>query len=260
MIYIKDASAIEKMRVSNHIVALVLEEMDKWIRPGVTTLELDHIAEEIIRDNGAKPAFKGYSVPGLPPFPGTICASVNEAIVHGIPSNKVVLKEGDIIGVDVGTFIDGYYGDGAKTYPVGGISDDAKRLMRVTRECLYKGIAQARPGNRIGDISHAIGSYIRENGYYAAEKLTGHGIGRALHEEPTIMNIGRKGFGARIQKGMVFAIEPMVNIGTHRVMDDGWNVYVADRSLSAHYEHTILVTDNEPEILTLPDMIQQQEI
>ncbi len=260
MIHIKDDKAIEKMKASNHIISLVLAEMNNHVRPGVSTLELDRIAEEIIRDHGAKPAFKGYSVPGLPPFPGSICASVNEAIVHGIPSSKIVLKEGDIIGVDVGTFKDGYFGDGAMTYPVGEISDAAKRLMRVTRECLYLGIAQARPGNRIGDISHAIGSHIKANGYYAAEKLTGHGIGKALHEEPTIMNVGRKGFGTRIQKGMIFAIEPMVNIGTYRVLDDGWNVYVADRSLSAHYEHTILVTDNEPEILTLPDMIQKQEI
>jgi methionyl aminopeptidase len=186
----------------------------------------------------------------LKPFPGAICASVNSCIVHGIPSAKVILKEGDIIGIDVGTVKNGFYGDGAFTYAVGTISPEAVRLLTVTREALALGIDQARVGNRVGDISHAIESHLREAGYYAADDLTGHGIGRNLHEDPMVPNVGRPGVGARLHAGMTISIEPMVNIGTHRVKENGWEFHVADGSLSAHFEHTVLVTDIEPEILT----------
>jgi methionyl aminopeptidase len=250
MIHVKDAEEIRGMRESNRIVGELLDYLGKRVAAGVSTLELDRLAEELIRDRGAIPAFKGYVVRGLPPFPGSICASVNSCIVHGIPSAKAMLKDGDIVGVDVGVLKNGFFGDGAFTYTVGEVSPEIVRLLGATREALRLGIAQARPGNRVGDISHAIESYLRSMNYYAADNLTGHGIGRELHEDPMIPNIGRKGVGARLQKGMTLAIEPMVNIGTHRVREIGWEFHVADGSLSAHYEHTVLVTDDEPEILT----------
>lgn len=238
------------MQASCQIVADLLDSLAQAIRPGVNTLELDALAYDFIRSRGGKPAFKGYRVPGLNPFPGTICASVNSGIVHGIPSEKVVLKEGDIIGIDVGVLKDGFYGDGARTYAVGRISAEAQRLMDATLESLKRGIASARDGNRVGDISHAIGSYVSALGYYVADNLTGHGIGRELHEEPQIPNSGTPGRGPRLKAGMTIAIEPMVNVGTNRVKEVGWEFFVADDSLSAHFEHTILITAAEPIILT----------
>ena len=250
MITIKNNSEIAKMRESNRIVGLLLHKLDAIIKPGISTYDIDKFADELIRNEAGKPAFKGYSIPGLPPFPAAVCSSVNSCIVHGIPSKKKILNEGDIIGIDVGVYKDGYYGDAAKTFQVGEISEEAIVLMAVTREALKRGISQARDGARVGDISHAVGSYVIEQGYFVADSLTGHGIGTALHEDPTIPNFGAKGKGPRLRKGMTIAIEPMVNIGTNRVIENGWEFYVADGSLSAHYEHTILITDNEAELLT----------
>ena len=238
------------MRESNRIVGLLLHKLDALIKPGISTYDIDKFADELIRNEAGKPAFKGYSVPGLPPFPAAVCSSVNSCIVHGIPSKKKVLQEGDIIGIDVGVYKNGYYGDAAKTFQVGKISEQAIALMAVTREALKRGISQARDGARVGDISHAIGSYVISQGYFVADSLTGHGIGTSLHEDPIVPNFGVKGKGPRLRKGMTIAIEPMVNIGTNRVIENGWEFYVADASLSAHYEHTILITDNEAELLT----------
>ena len=238
------------MRESNRIVGLLLHKLDAIIKPGISTYDIDKFADELIRNEAGKPAFKGYSVPGLPPFPAAVCSSVNSCIVHGIPSKKKILNEGDIIGIDVGVYKDGYYGDAAKTFQVGEISEQAIALMTATREALSRGISQARDGARVGDISHAIGSYVMSQGYFVADNLTGHGIGTSLHEDPIVPNFGVKGKGPRLRKGMTIAIEPMVNIGTNRVIENGWEFFVADGSLSAHYEHTILITDNEAELLT----------
>ncbi len=238
------------MRAACQVVGELLESLAEIIRPGVSTLDLDNYATDFIRSHGGTPSFKGYCVPGLQPFPAAICASVNAGIVHGLPSAKVLLNEGDIIGIDVGVYLKGYHGDGARTYAVGDVPAEASRLMDVTREALARGIAMATDGNRVGDISHAIGSYVKQNGYYVADDLTGHGIGRSLHEEPQVPNSGMPGRGPRLQSGMTIAIEPMVNIGTNRVREKGWEFFVADGSLSAHFEHTILITDSAAEILT----------
>ncbi|MCK9557650.1 MAG: type I methionyl aminopeptidase [Candidatus Cloacimonetes bacterium] len=250
MIYLKSPSEIEKIRAACKIIAELLDSLEEMMKPGISTWELDAFAESFIRNRGGRPAFKGYQIPGLKPFPGTLCTSPNSVIVHGIPSRKVVLEEGDIIGIDVGVIKDGYYGDAARTYGIGGISSEASRLMEVTEAALAIGIRAAVAGARVGDISSAIGSYIRTQGYYAADDLTGHGVGRELHEEPQIPNTGRAGYGPRLKAGMTVAIEPMVNIGTNRVIEKGWEFMVADGSLSAHYEHTILISDAEAEILT----------
>lgn len=250
MIKIKNKKGIEMMREANRIIGLLLKEIEKKIIPGVSTYELDKFAEKLIRDEGALPAFKGYSVPGLEPFPGTLCTSVNKYIVHGIPSKKEILKEGDIIGIDVGSYKNGYYGDGARTFRVGEVSQEANQLIEITKQSFYEGLKFAKPGFRVGDISHAIGSFVRKNGYFVADNLTGHGIGTELHEDPMIPNDGVAGRGPRLKKGMTIAIEPMVNIGTNRTQEDGWRVWVLDNTLSSHYENTILITDNEPEILT----------
>lgn len=251
MIYLKSASDMIKMRAACRVVGDLLDSLQDLIRPGVSTLELDAYATEFILSRGGKPSFKGYTVPGLAPFPAAICASVNSGIVHGLPSAKVILQEGDIIGIDVGVNLDGYHGDAARTYAVGGVGQEAERLMQVTKEALRLGIAAAVEGNRVGDISHAIGHFVKQNGYFVADNLTGHGIGRELHEEPQVPNSGAPGRGPRLKAGMTIAIEPMVNIGTNRVKEIGWEFFAADDSLSAHYEHTILITDKEPEILTV---------
>jgi methionyl aminopeptidase len=250
MIHIKNTDGIQKMRESNRIIALLFDKLCEYIKPGISTWELDIIADDFIRSKGATPAFKGYSVPGLKPFPGSICSSVNSCIVHGIPSKKIILKDGDIIGIDVGTLKNGYHGDAARTYTVGQISKDALELIKVTKKALEIGISQAVAGARVGDISYGIGSFVKSSGYFVADSLTGHGIGRELHEDPMIPNSGIKGKGARLKKGMTLAIEPMVNIGTNKVYEQGWEFYVKDRTLSAHFEHTILVTDGEPEKLS----------
>ncbi len=251
MISIKNSKEIAKMRESNRIVGELLQKLESIIKPGISTFELSKFAEKFIRSEGGKPAFKGYTVPGLSPFPAAICASVNSVIVHGIPSKKQKLKEGDIIGIDIGVYKDGYYGDAARTYKVGKVSSASSRLMEVTMEALNRGIAQAKDGARVGDISNAIGSFVQSQGYFVADNLTGHGIGTELHAEPIIPNIGTLGKGPRLKAGMTLAIEPMVNIGTNRVREKGWEFFTADGSLSAHFEKTILITKNEPEILSV---------
>jgi methionyl aminopeptidase len=250
MIYLKSPEEITRMRQSCLIIARLFESLEGLVRPGVSTAEIDSFADSFIRKQGGIPSFKGYSVPGLPPFPGAICASVNSMIVHGIPSSKVILQEGDILGVDVGVVMDGYHGDAARTYVVGKVSPLAQKLLDVTSRSLEIGISMAVEGNRVGDISGSIGEYVAANGFFVADNLTGHGIGRELHEAPQIPNSGQKGKGPRLQKGMTLAIEPMVNVGTNNVRETGWEFRTADGSLSAHFEHTVLVTDGQPEILT----------
>ena len=251
MITIKSETGIKYMREANRIVGDLLYEIVELIKPGVSTYELDRFAENFILARGAYPGFKGFEVEGLPPFPGSICASVNSCIVHGIPSKKVILKEGDIIGIDVGTFKNGYYGDGARTYAVGKISKEAQDLLDITKEALHRGMEAAKVGARVGDISYAIGSFVRKNGYFVADDLTGHGIGTELHEDPVIPNIGYRGKGPRLRKNMTIAIEPMVNIGTNKVKEKGWEFFVKNGGLSAHFENTILIGEDAYEILTL---------
>lgn len=250
MIYLKSPSEIAKIRAASRIIGELLDALEGMIKPGISTWELDAFAESFIRERGGRPAFKGYQIPGLKPFPGTLCTSVNSGIVHGIPSREVILAEGDIIGIDVGVIKDAYYGDAARTYGVGTIHSEAARLMQATQKALEIGISAARIDARVGDISSAIGEWIHSCGYYAADGLTGHGVGRELHEEPQIPNTGRAGYGPRLKAGMTLAIEPMVNIGTNHVIEKGWEFFVADGSLSAHFEHTILITEAEAEILT----------
>jgi methionyl aminopeptidase len=224
--------------------------MGRAVRPGLTTAELDRLAETVIRDCGARPAFKGYRG-----FPASICPSINEEVVHGIPGPRA-LQEGDIVGIDVGAELHGWYGDAALTFAVGAVSDEASRLMRVTQEALMLGLQQARAGNRVGDISHAVQSHAEAHGFTVVRDLVGHGIGRAMHEEPAVPNFGLAGKGPRLEVGQVLAIEPMVNAGGAAVVtrDDGWTVATKDGRLSAHFEHTVAVGPNGPEILSvLPD-------
>jgi methionyl aminopeptidase len=247
-IRIHDADALARIRASARIVARCLGLMAREVRAGVSTLELDRLAEEFIRSEGGEPAFKGYRG-----FPASICASVNEEVVHGIPSAKRVLRDGDVISVDIGVRKEGFYGDAARTFPVGEISPEAMRLLEATEQALRCGIEQARPGNRVSDISHAVEREVKRGGYGVVRALVGHGVGRELHEEPQIPNYGPAGQGPRIQAGMVFAIEPMVNQGTGDVITlaDQWTVVTADRKLSAHFEHTVAVREDGPEILSV---------
>lgn len=250
MVYTRSREEIEKIRAAAQIVAMTLREVGRAVRPGVTTAELDQLAESFIRDHGGRPAFKGYRG-----FPASICPSVNEEVVHGLPGPRE-LREGDLVGVDVGVELQGFYGDAALTFPVGTVSDEAVKLLQVTRESLMQGIAQARAGNRVGDISHAVQSYVERNGFSVVKALVGHGIGREMHEEPAVPNFGPPGRGPRLMAGLVLAIEPMVNVGGHEVVtrSDGWTVATKDGSLSAHFEHTVAVGADGPEILSvLPD-------
>jgi methionyl aminopeptidase len=247
MIHLKTPEEIAKMRRSNQLVARVHEAMAERVKPGMTTAELDQLAEKIIRDAGGKPAFKGYHG-----FPATICASANERVVHGFPDEKP-LKEGDVISLDVGALLDGFYGDMAVTLPVGEVSEEAKKLLETTQQALALAIEQMHDGKRLGDVSHAIQEFAEGHGYNVVTKFVGHGIGRALHEPPQVPNFGRAGTGQRLYKGMVLAIEPMLNCGTGdvEVLDDEWTVVTKDGLLSAHFEHTVAITDNGPEILTV---------
>jgi len=246
---IKTDVEIKKMQEAGRVNALVLEEIESMIKPGITTKELDTVAESIIRDHGGIPTFKGY--PGPYPYPATLTISINEEMVHGIPSGRV-LKEGDIVSVDCGTTLDGYIGDSAFTKGVGEIGKEKSRLIQVTEESLYKGIEYMRPGNHIGDVSAAIQEHVESHGYHVPRKYTGHGVGRKMHEPPQVPNFGVPGQGILLQVGMTIAIEPMVLVGTPKtkVLSDQWTVISADRSLTAHYEHTVAVTANSPLILT----------
>ncbi len=247
MVILKSRQEIEKIHKACLVVADVLDAIVEWIRPGVNTLTLDEFAEKRIVSSGAQPAFKGYRG-----YPKTLCTSVNNEVVHGIPSKQVLLQEGDIISVDVGAIVDGFYGDAARTFPVGTIRPEAERLIKVTKEALYKGIAEARPGNRLYDISAAVQGHAESNGYSVVREFVGHGIGRNMHEDPQIPNFGDRGQGPRIKPGMVFAIEPMVNMGRSAtlVLEDGWTAVTADGSLSAHFEHTIAVMPEGPWVLS----------
>ncbi|HZK33853.1 MAG TPA: type I methionyl aminopeptidase [Bacillota bacterium] len=249
MIIIKSSKELELMREAGRIVAGAHEAVKNSIRPGVTTEDLDRIAEDYITEHDGIPAFKGYGG-----FPASICASVNEEVVHGIPGKKK-LDEGDIISVDIGAFYKGYCGDSAKTHPVGEISPKATDLIKVTRESFYEGLKYARTGYRLSDVSHAIQSYVEARGFSVVRSFVGHGIGQNMHEDPQIPNFGKPGKGPRLRPGMTLAIEPMVNEGTEQVvvLADGWTTVTRDRHLSAHYEHTIAITEGEPIILTLKE-------
>lgn len=246
MIIRKSKDEIATMRQAGRIVAQTLTLIENEIKPGIETSKLDRIAEDFVKKSGARPAFKGYKG-----FPASICASPNEVVVHGIPGKRR-LNEGDIISIDVGVEYNGYYGDAAATFPVGTISGEAKRLIDITKLALEKGIEKAVDGNYLYDISHAIQSVVESEGYSVVKEFVGHGIGREMHEEPQIPNFGLPGRGPKIKEGMVFAIEPMVNIGGYKVdiLPDKWTVVTADRTFSAHFEHTVAVTKDGPEVLT----------
>jgi methionyl aminopeptidase len=251
MIVLKTSEEIALMRKANQIVAEVLEALAAAVRPGITTDELDRMAEELTLEHGARPAFKGYAPRGVV-YPKSLCVSVNEEIVHGIPSGRR-LREGDIVGLDFGVVYKGYYGDSARTVAVGRVAQRAERLLKVTRDALYAGIAQARPGNRISDISCAVQEVAEGAGYSVVEEFAGHGIGRALHEDPQIPNYFRRGMpNPRLKEGMVIAIEPMVNEGGAglKILDDGWTAVTADGALSAHFEHSVAITADGPRILS----------
>lgn len=246
MIKVKSREEIELMRESALIVSKTLGEVAKHIRPGVTTLELDKIAEEFIRDHGAEPGFLG-----LYDFPNTLCMSPNEQVVHGIP-NAVPLEEGDIISVDCGALKNGFYGDHAYTFAVGEISPEVAKLLKITKESLYEGIRQFRIGNRVGDVGHAIQQYTEAQGYGVVRELVGHGLGKSMHEDPEMPNYGRRGRGKKFIEGMVVAIEPMINMGTHRIkhFSDGWTIKTADKLPSAHFEHDVALVNGKPELLS----------
>ncbi len=252
MIFLKTDEEIELMRESNRLVGMTHGELSKHIRPGITTLQLDKIADEFIRDHGAVPSFLGYGG-----FPNSICTSVNEHVVHGIPNN-IPLKEGDIVSVDCGTVKNGYNGDSAYTYCVGEVTNEIKELLKVTRESLYIGIEQAKEGNRIGDIGNAIQTYCEKLGYSVVRELVGHGIGRSMHEAPEVPNYGRRGTGPLIKNGMCIAIEPMINMGSKNVVfeNDGWTVRTKDRKPSAHFEHTVAIRNGKAEILSTFEFIK----
>jgi methionyl aminopeptidase len=247
VIVCKSSAEIERMRTANALVANVLAELASTVAPGVTTQDLDALAERLVREAGAEPAFKGYRG-----YPATLCASVNEQVVHGIPSSRP-LVEGDIVSLDMGVKLGGFYGDSAITVGVGAIGEDAERLLRVTQEALERGIAQVRIGGRISDIGHAVQQHVESHGFSVVREFVGHGIGASLHEEPQIANYGEPGRGPRMAEGMVLAIEPMVNLGRPgvKVLGDGWTAVTRDGSLSAHFEHTVAVTRQGPLILTL---------
>lgn len=248
MITIKSKSEIEKMRLAGKITGDVLKEIEKHIKPGISTKQLDKIAHNYIVSRGATPSFLNYNG-----FPGSICASPNDWVVHGIPSKEVILAEGDIISIDVGAYIGGFHGDAARTFAVGKVSDEAKRLIKVTEQSFFEGIKYAVHGAKLGDVSAAIQEYVESNGYSVVRDLVGHGIGRNMHEDPNVPNFGHKGRGVKLAAGMTLAIEPMVNAGEYDVcmLDDDWTVVTEDGSLSAHYENTILICKDKCEILTL---------
>ncbi len=257
MIYLKSESEIELMRESAQLVSRTLAEVAKYIEPGVQTKKLDQVAEDFIEKNDATPAFKGYG-PSNNPFPATLCISVNEQIVHGFPG-EYRLKDGDIVSIDCGVEKNGYFGDHAYTFVVGETDEETMRLLRVTLQSLYDGIKQAVHGNRIGDISNAVQTRCEEAGFGVVRDLVGHGIGKSMHEDPSVPNFGRKNKGDRLRKGMTLAIEPMITMGGWRIKtkDDGWTVVTADNSLAAHYEHDIVVREGEAEILSTFDYIEQ---
>ena len=252
MILIKTKKEIDLIRESSKIVAETLQLLKSKVKPGISTLELDQLAEDYIKSNDAEPAFKGYSQGGAPAYPATICASVDEEVVHGIPGSRV-LKNGEIISLDVGVLKKGYYGDAALTVAVGEISEEKKKLMDITEKSLYLGIEQARSGNRVHDISNAVQEYVESFGFSVVRDLCGHGVEKYLHEPPSVPNFGKRNTGGKLKNGMTIAIEPMINIGEYKVRtkNDGWTIVTMDGLASAHFEHTIVILDSEPEILSV---------
>lgn len=254
MIFLKTDEEIELLRISNQIVAKALAEVAKLIAPGVSTAQLDKVAEEFIRENGAVPGFLGYGG-----FPKSICTSVNDQVVHGIPSEKVILKEGDIISVDCGAYINGFHGDSAYTFPVGEVKPEIMDLLRTTKESLFLGIEQAVEGKRMGDVGFAIQSHCEAKGYSVVREMIGHGVGRNLHESPEVPNYGRKGNGTMLKTGMTIAIEPMINMGKRQLVfeNDGWTTRTIDRLPSAHFEHSVAVRKGKADILSTFEYIEQ---
>ncbi len=248
MVVIRSEKEIAKIRQASRLVAIVLSQIRDCIKPGVSTLDLDRLAEKWIRSEGGLPAFKGYMG-----YKATLCTSINEEVVHGIPSSKRILEEGDVIGIDCGAIVEGYYGDSAYTFPVGKVAESAQRLLKIGEESLYRGITQMDRNHRLFDIGAEIQAHAESHGYSVVREYVGHGIGTKLHEEPQVPNFGQRHTGFRLKSGMVFAIEPMINEGEKEVelLSDGWTVVTKDRKLSVHFEHTIAITDNGPEILSV---------
>ncbi|MFO7934196.1 MAG: type I methionyl aminopeptidase [Bacteroidales bacterium] len=255
MILVKTAEEIELMRRSNLLVSKTLAEVAKYIRPGISTGKLDRVAETFIRDHGAVPGFLGYQG-----YPKTLCTSVNSQVVHGIPSEKVILREGDLVSVDCGVLLEGFYGDSAYSFAVDGISEDIGRLMKVTRECLQLGIRKAVEGKRTGDIGHAVQKHAEDNGFSVVREMVGHGLGRSMHEPPEVPNYGRRGTGPKLRKGMVICIEPMINLGRRQIMQepDGWTIRAADNLPSAHYELAVAVDQGKADVLSTFEYIEEE--
>jgi methionyl aminopeptidase len=255
LVTIKSEKEIKLMKEACRVTGLVYKELEKYIKPGLSTMDLDRYADKIIRENGGIPAQKGYpsGMKGVPPFPATLCISINDEVIHGIPSEKKIIQNGDVVSIDLVVYKDGFNGDAARTFIVGEGTEEAKRLVDITKKAFFEGIKYAVKGNRIGDISHAIGEFVESNGFNVVREFQGHGIGREMHEDPGIPNYGKAGRGIRLEPGMTLAIEPMVIAGNREIYQDydGWTILTEDGSLSAHYENTILITEKEPEILTL---------
>ena len=255
MITIKSKKEIELMKEAGRLTALTYDYIEKVIKPGMSTFELDKLAENFIRQNGGIPAEKGYpsGMRGVPNFPGSLCISINDVVIHGIPSKNTIIKDGDVVSVDTVVQKNGYMGDAARTYLVGNCSNEAKELVEVTKQAFYEGLKMAKPGNRVGDISHAVETYVKSFGFSLVREFQGHGIGKEMHEDPGVPNIGKAGKGPRLEPGMTICIEPMVIVGKPDIweLEDGWSIATQDGSLSAHYENTILITEKEPKVLTI---------
>ena len=260
-IFLKTEDEIELMRQANQLVGKTLGELAKHIKPGVTTLQLDKIADEFIRDHGAIPTFKNFPNPFGGPFPASICTSVNDVVVHGVPDSKTVLKDGDIISIDCGTLLDGFNGDSCYTFCVGDVSPEVRQLLKITKESLYLGIEHATAGKRVGDIGDTVQTYCESHGYGVVRELTGHGIGKEMHEDPQIPNYGRRGNGALLKSGMCIAIEPMITMGNRQIwmMPDKWTIRTRDGKPAAHFEHTIAIRRGKAEILSSFDEVEQLE-
>ena len=257
MVTIKSEKEIKLMKEACRITGLVYKEIEKVIRPGMSTLELDKFAEKIIKEQGGIPAQKGYpsGVKGVPPFPATLCISINDEVIHGIPSAKKIIHDGDVVSIDLVVYKDGFNGDAARTFIVGNASKDAKKLVEITKQAFFEGIKYALKGKRIGDVSNAIGNFVEKNGYNVVKEFQGHGIGREMHEDPGIPNYGKAGRGIKLEPGMTLAIEPMVIAGNSNICVDydGWTILTQDGSLAAHYENTLLITKTGVEIMTLEE-------
>ena len=255
MVTIKSKREIELMEEAGKLVALTYDMLEKNIKPGMSTYDLDQMAYKFIKEHGGIPAQKGYpsGIKGVPAFPGTLCTSINDTVIHGIPSKKDIIKDGDIVSIDLVILKNGYNADAARTFVVGNASEKAKKLVEVTKQAFFEGIKFAKPGNRVGDISNAIGNFVWNNGFDVIREFQGHGIGKEMHEDPGVPNFGKAGRGLRLEPGMTIAVEPMETEGNPDILelDDGWTIITEDGKLSAHYENTILITENEPKILTI---------